>query len=470
MRTGGSLRRVATALAVAMGALFFLQAPAAAEAAPFTIGDVFAGVGNGLIREYTPTGVFVQELDTLSTSLEQTGMCFDGNNATSSLRSTNFTVSDMSRLFQTGTPQHPWGTGFNSRPESCLVTIDPVTRDTVVYVGQADGTRDVLKLDANGVPIRSYDVATEDRGSDWIDLAADRCTLYYTSEGFRILRYDVCTGVQLTAFATLPTGPCYALRTLVDGEVLVACSDFVHRLSPTGALLASCPKSPEEFSFLFALNLDPDNLTFWTAGYDSGNVYHYNTQSCAILSSFNAPPAGFALSGLAVFGEPVVSLPGQESTPGKGSGGGYIDSLTGNVVGLATMLIQKGSPGGHLNSKATLGFIDQFKAGDTIPKGNLTYDDHDSNVTVKAVDWSLLSIRPSTAAECPTLTPGLHATLRGMGTLNGMPGHPVRLEVDDCGEPGSGTMPDQFKILVDEPTGYMAAGPLIGGNIQVSRT
>ncbi|MDX1670055.1 MAG: hypothetical protein R3194_11600, partial [Limnobacter sp.] len=36
-----------------------------------------------------------------------------------------------------------------------------------------------------------FDVATDDRGSDWIDLAADQCTMYYTSEGTLVKRFDV---------------------------------------------------------------------------------------------------------------------------------------------------------------------------------------------------------------------------------------------------------------------------------------
>src|SRR5207253_11363631 len=123
-------------LAVAAGALAF--AAPQAVAAPFTIGDVFAGVGNGHINEYTPTGTFVQQLDTLSGSLEETGVCFDGNTPTSNLRSTNFTNNSMSRIPQSGAVQYPWGGPFNADPESCLVSVDPNTTQTVVYVGQAD--------------------------------------------------------------------------------------------------------------------------------------------------------------------------------------------------------------------------------------------------------------------------------------------------------------------------------------------
>jgi hypothetical protein len=46
----------------ALGAV--LMAASTAVAGPFTMGDVFASVGNGLVREFTPTGTLVQTLNT----------------------------------------------------------------------------------------------------------------------------------------------------------------------------------------------------------------------------------------------------------------------------------------------------------------------------------------------------------------------------------------------------------------------
>ena len=130
------------------------------------------------------------------------------------------------------------------------------------------------------------------------------------------------------------------------------------------------------------------------------------------------------------------------------------------------MLIQNGSSSLSVNNKATFGFtVKCCKGGVT---GNLEYHDKAANEDVKATSFSLLAIRSSTAAECPR--GGLHARIRGTADENGMPGHTIRVEVDDCGEPGSGTTaPDRFELHVDEPTGYMASGVLVGGNIQVTQ-
>jgi hypothetical protein len=433
-------------------------------AAQFVIGDVFAGVGTGLIRVYTPTGTFVQELDTLSGSSEDTGMCFDGNIPTSNLRTTNFTDNSMSRIPQVGLVEYPWGTGFNQHPESCVVALDPNTTQTVVYVGQADGSRDVLKFDLNGNLLASYDVATEDRGSDWIDLAADKCTLFYTSEGNSVKRFDVCTNTQLADFATgLPSSPCYALRIRANGEVLVACTDNVFRLSPLGTVIQTYPKAGTETSFLFALNLDPDGLSFWTAGYGTGNIYRYDITTGLIITTFTAD-VEVTLAGLAIFGEPVVSLPPteEESTPGRVSLGGFIDA-DGKLKNPSELLLKNSPiPGG----KATFGGNVRFRSGDSNPTGNVRYIDHVTGDDIKSTSFSLLVIG---AGPCG---PDTHARFRGKATVNGVPDQDFEVEVDDCAEPGSspGSGPDTLMMKVTGPSEvYANGGPLVGGNIQIRK-
>src|SRR5439155_7360738 len=76
----------------------------------------------------------------------------------------------------------------------------------------------------------------------------------------------------------------------------------------------------------------------------------------------------------------------------KVTGGGFIEPLTGEVSGMATLLIERGSdPGG----KANFGFVVQLSGGQvvtTAPTGNLTYMDHGANVSVKATSLDSLII------------------------------------------------------------------------------
>src|SRR6185295_540812 len=98
---------------------------------------------------------------------------------------------------------------------------------------------------------------------------------------------------------------CYALRLRPNREVMVACQDAVHRLSPQGVNLKTYPRTDigeTDAAGLFAMNLDPDGTSFWTAGLLSGNVYHVDIASGTPLGSFNSGAGGVA--GLAIYDEP----------------------------------------------------------------------------------------------------------------------------------------------------------------------
>jgi hypothetical protein len=295
-----------------LGAGMWVQ-PARAIAA-YGLGDVFAGVGNGIIKHFSPTGALLDTLDTGTGCAEDLGMGFDGAGnlyATAAFGSCG--TGKVVKFDNQGNLIGPFGSGYSSSTES--ISID---RTNNVYVGQPDGTRDILKFDAAGTPMGSFDVPTENRGSDWIDVANDQCTMFYTSEGTSILRYDVCTSTALSDFATGLPGTLYALRILPDGGVLVADTNDVKRLDASGTVIGTYPKPAGESSFFFALNLDPDGTHFWTAAYSSGMIYKYALDPVGQLPvfSFDGGRVGYALSGLAVFGESTAG------GPGGGGGGG----------------------------------------------------------------------------------------------------------------------------------------------------
>jgi hypothetical protein len=161
-------------------------------------------------------------------------------------------------------------------------------------------------------------------------------------------------------------------------------------------------------------------------------------------------------------GVTLIVFFGQVSTPGKVTLGGYIDPVTGDIVDGSTLDIQNGPSAGN---KATFGGNVQFNAGDTAPSGNLRYIDHGPvGEDIKATSFSLLVISDGVCG------PNTHAAFRFTGTENGNPGQEFKVEVDDCGEPGSNQPngPDTFSIQ-KLPAGYMAAGPLVGGNVQIHK-
>ncbi len=103
----------------------------------------------------------------------------------------------------------------------------------------------------------------------------------------------------------------------------------------------------------------------------------------------------------------------------------------------------------------------KFQAGDASPTGNFRYIDHGPVAEdIKATSLSLLVISNGACG------PNTHAAFRFTGTENGTPGQEFKVEVDDCGEPGSNTPMLSIEKL---PAGYMAAGPLVGGNVQIHK-
>ncbi len=279
----------------------------------FAKGDVMVGIGGGLVSQFSSTGTLKDTLDTTTGSSEDTGMCFQSSG---DLLTTNWpgNVYGMSQFDTNGNLlQKFWVSPatFTAHPESCAID-----SSGNVYVGQTDGAA-IYKFDSNGNLLNTYTPTSFDRGIDWIDLAADQCTIYYNGEGSTIRTFNVCTNTQGPDFATGLSAPCFALRIRAGGDVLTACSSGVYHLDNTGAIIHFYPASgftPSESS-LFALNIDPDGTSFWTAGYSSGNVYHVDIATGAQINEFNAPHTT-SVAGLAIVGEVTVGC-----EPNCGGGG-----------------------------------------------------------------------------------------------------------------------------------------------------
>jgi Bacterial Ig-like domain (group 1) len=308
-------RRTASAvLLLVLGSMviaLLASSSASANGVALSKGDVLAGAGEGTIKHFDPSGALLDTLNTTSGAAEDTGMCFDG---LGNLYSTNFAANTMSEFDSGGNlVAGEFANGFSEHPESCVFN---TAGD--VYVSEADGTREVRKLDSTGKLLESFAPEVAPRGTDWLDLGSDQCTLHYTSEGNEIKAYNVCTKTQLPAFAKeLPASPCYAHRILPDGSELVACTSVAFHVNSSGEVINTYePKqasgAPPET--LFALNLDPDGTTFWTADIFSGEIWRINIETGAVVTQFNAA-ATVDVAGLAIVGEHVCSEAEIKLTP-----------------------------------------------------------------------------------------------------------------------------------------------------------
>lgn len=316
-------------LALCASALVCAGVPSVAAAATWDSGDVFAGVGNGAgnpngsYNVYSNAGVFKETVSSTTPSSETTACSFD---AGGNLFGTHFGAAKVVK----------WS---GTDPHGVLQTIDPTSdhpgtagTESIVfaangdfYVGHADGNHDVVKYNSSGVFQTAFDVATDgQRGSDFIDLAADQKTLYYTGEADRIRRYDLSTQTQLADFATVG-GQSFALRLLPPGDgsggMLVAHRQNILRLDGAGNVVNTYTVPGE--SFFFALNLDPNGTSFWSAGISSLNFYRFNLDSGAVeVGPINTGTTS-SLAGLCVKGEPTAAVPPvapAQQAPQQGAG------------------------------------------------------------------------------------------------------------------------------------------------------
>jgi sugar lactone lactonase YvrE len=265
--------------------------PIISFAAPYEMGQVFASVGNGQVKVFSATGTLIQTLNTTTGSANTTGGAFD---AAGNFYVTNFQHGSVSKFDSNG--------NFITNILDGVGSVESISINKAgnLYVGRADGDADVRLISPTGTAIDQFNVAVGPRGSDWIDLAADQSTLFYTSEGSTIRRYDVSTDTQLTDFGTVPGGQLFALRILGDGGVLAAgwTSGNVYRFNSAGTLTNTFNIG----GTLFALNIDPDDETFWTADFNSGLVTRARISDGSVVTTFNSSPFT-QLAGLAVFGE-----------------------------------------------------------------------------------------------------------------------------------------------------------------------
>src|SRR6476659_10018038 len=89
----------------------------------FAVGDVFAGVGTGAIKRFSPTGTLLQTLSTGTGCSEDLGMAFDSSGnlyATASFGSCG--TGTVSKFDVNGTLVGPFGSGYSSSTES--ITLD----------------------------------------------------------------------------------------------------------------------------------------------------------------------------------------------------------------------------------------------------------------------------------------------------------------------------------------------------------
>jgi PKD repeat protein len=291
----GSFTTAVTATDVVGGT----SAPASQGITVTDVPTLFVGVGSGQVKQFDRNG---NALKTLSTNQSGaiTGMAFDWLDA---LYVTDFNADNVSKFNGSANLVGNFGSGYNCKPES--IVFDNAGN---AYVGETGCSHALLKFDAYGNLAAAYTVSTEVEGSDWIDLASDQCTIYYTSQGTTVFRFNACTGQQETPFAKgLTTG--LAVKILPDSSVLVADkADIVH-FDSGGRVIGKYTAAGE--SCFVSLALDPDGTTFWAVDYCTSDIVHFDIGSGNQLAKFNSGTAAQTTYGIGMRGAvPVMNAAG----------------------------------------------------------------------------------------------------------------------------------------------------------------
>lgn len=273
-------------------------APAIAQLLPppvsFGRGDVFVSLEPGPVQWRLPDGTLRAILEPTVPGLGE-GMAFDagGNLYVARWRSDSMGLSGntIERFNTLGISQGTVGQGFDCDPHA--IVFDSAGS---AFVGQAGCRRSLLKfVPGQPVPIE-YLPAEDYQGLFWIDLAPDNCTIFYTSYGRNVKRYDTCARAQLPDFndQPLPGAASHDLRVLPDGGVLVSSGRVIARLNRFGAVVRTY-EVPGDGVLWAGLDLTADG-GFWVADYYSSNVFRFDLASGAVLGSFNTgTPANTAV-------------------------------------------------------------------------------------------------------------------------------------------------------------------------------
>jgi DNA-binding beta-propeller fold protein YncE len=288
----------------------------------FAAGDVFVSLKTGKVQWWrggallatlpTAAGGFAEgmKLDS-SNRLYATHWCADG---------TCLQGNTIERYESTGQLLGAWGSGYDCNPTS----LDFDTNGNA-FVGQADCWGRVLQLTATGQRVvEPHLVAVENRGSMWIDLAPDNCTLFYTSSGPNVLRYNVCARAQLPNFNAGPmpdTEAAFAVQVLSTGGLVVANTSVITRLDELGEVVQTYDVAGERNSW-YGLALTPDEHAFWATIFGSPRVYELDLATGALLATIDTGMGedSFLVKGVAVSpGGPPVTMTDWRMTGGGSS-------------------------------------------------------------------------------------------------------------------------------------------------------
>lgn len=265
----------------------------------FEPGDVFVSLEDGPVQWWTPDGLLRSVMVPTVVGTAE-GMAFDRSG---NLYVTRWCIDgpcdtgNAVEMFNVlGHSMGQVGPRFNCNPHAIFILPDDTT-----FVGQAGCRKTILKFVPEEILPVEYVVAEDNHGVFWLDLAPDNCTIYYTSFGPNVKRFDVCANTQLPDFniAPMPGGIVQDVRVLAGGGALVSSGEVIVRLDAAGAE-AQTYSVPGEGALWAGIDLIDDN-TFWAGNYFSSNLHKFRIDTGEKLATImTGVPAGTVV-GVRVF-------------------------------------------------------------------------------------------------------------------------------------------------------------------------
>ena len=273
----------------------------AASGSGFGTGDLLISMADGTVQWRRHDWTLVKVLSSGSDG-QAKGMAFDssGNLFVTHWIGSNSSSNSVAKFDRNGNFTGFFGGGYDCNPSS--IAID---NSGNVYVGQADCGAQILKFDSSGNRLAQYSVAVENRGSYHIALDPNQCTMYYTSAGPNVKRFDVCRNTQMPNFNSAPLSNqaqgAQESTLLPGGGMLVANFSVIAQLDASGNLVATY-KTPAGDQCWLGSEPDPDGVSFWASNWCASSVTRFNIATGDAIESHVADNRAFMVKQIIIPG------------------------------------------------------------------------------------------------------------------------------------------------------------------------
>lgn len=278
---------------------------------------------------------------TSGTDGQAKGMAFDGsgNLFVTHYFGTGLSGNDVVKFDPNGNLIGSFGSGYDCNPASIVFD-----RAGNAYAGHADCSGNIFKLDSQGNRLARYNVAVENRGSSHILLGPDQCTMYYTSEGTNVKRFNVCTNTQMPDFNTAPLPEAidgaHQFALLPGGGLLVADFSVIARLDASGNLVRTY-NAPANTHCWLGMALDPDGTSFWASNWCDSSATRFDMATGNVTEGHAASDTGFMVKQI------MVVPPGSSTiliNTAAVSGGGEVNISNNSASDSTTIVTQTQAP------------------------------------------------------------------------------------------------------------------------------